>query len=103
MAFDRVGAGPWSQRAAAELRAAGVAVASPSDGVADLTAQELEIAQLAAAGLTNREIGQRLFLSHRTVSTHLYRVFPKLGITAISTLSRGSQMNELPSSWLGPG
>jgi Bacterial regulatory proteins, luxR family len=37
---------------------------------------------LAAAGLSNREIGQRLFLSHRTISTHLYRIFPRLGITA---------------------
>ncbi len=46
------------------------------------SAQELQIAQLAADGLTNREIGQRLFLSHRTIATHLYRVFPKLGITA---------------------
>jgi DNA-binding NarL/FixJ family response regulator len=39
-------------------------------------------AQLAATGLSNREIGQRLYLSHRTISTHLYRVFPKLGITS---------------------
>ena len=52
-----------------------------------LTAQELQIAQLAADGLSNREIGQRLFLSHRTVSTHLYRVFPKLGITSRAELN----------------
>ena len=52
-----------------------------------LTAQELQIAQLAAEGLSNREIGQRLFLSHRTISTHLYRVFPKLGITSRGELS----------------
>ena len=52
-----------------------------------LTAQELQIAQLAAAGLSNREIGQRLYLSHRTISTHLYRVFPKLGITSRGELS----------------
>jgi DNA-binding NarL/FixJ family response regulator len=51
-----------------------------------LTEQELQIAQLAAEGLSNREIGQRLFISHRTVSTHLYRIFPKLGITARSEL-----------------
>ena len=51
-----------------------------------LTAQELQIAQLAAEGLTNREIGQRLYLSHRTIGTHLYRVFPKLGITARAEL-----------------
>jgi len=37
---------------------------------------------LAAEGLTNREIGQRLYLSHRTVSTHLHRIFPKLGVSS---------------------
>ena len=47
-----------------------------------LSPQELEIARLAAEGLSNREIGQRLFLSHRTVGSHLYRIFPKLGITS---------------------
>jgi DNA-binding NarL/FixJ family response regulator len=52
-----------------------------------LTAQELQIAQLAAKGLSNREIGERLFLSHRTIGTHLYRVFPKLGITSRAELS----------------
>jgi DNA-binding NarL/FixJ family response regulator len=36
--------------------------------------------------MTNREIGRRLFLSHRTVSTHLHRIFPKLGVTARSEL-----------------
>jgi DNA-binding NarL/FixJ family response regulator len=53
----------------------------------ELTAQELQIAQLAAEGLSNREIGQKLFVSPRTVSTHLYRVYPKLGITARSQLA----------------
>jgi DNA-binding NarL/FixJ family response regulator len=51
-----------------------------------LSPQELQIAQLAAAGLTNRAIGQQLYLSHRTVGWHLYRIFPKLGITARSEL-----------------
>jgi DNA-binding NarL/FixJ family response regulator len=51
-----------------------------------LTIQEYEIASLAAGGLTNKEIGQRLHLSHRTVSTHLYRIFPKLGVTARAAL-----------------
>jgi DNA-binding NarL/FixJ family response regulator len=51
-----------------------------------LTAQELQIARLAAQGLSNRQIGQRLFLSHRTISTHLYRAFPKLGITSRAEL-----------------
>lgn len=40
--------------------------------------------RLAAAGLSNKEIGQQLFLSHRTIASHLYRIFPKLGITARS-------------------
>ncbi len=53
---------------------------------ASLTPQQLEIAQLAAEGLTNKQIGERLFLSHRTVGTHLYQLFPKLGITSRAAL-----------------
>jgi len=51
-----------------------------------LTPQQREIAQLAAAGLSNKQIGERLFLSPRTVSTHLYQVFPKLGVTSRAAL-----------------
>ena len=43
--------------------------------------------QLAAQGFSNREVGQRLYLSHRTVESHLYRVFPKLGITSRGELA----------------
>ena len=57
-----------------------------SGGVASLTPQEREIALLAATGLTNREIATRLYMSHRTVSSHLYRIFPKLGITSRAAL-----------------
>jgi DNA-binding NarL/FixJ family response regulator len=53
-----------------------------------LTPQELQIVQMAAEGLSNREIGQRLYLSHRTIESHLYRVFPKLGITSRGQLPR---------------
>ena len=49
-------------------------------------AQELQIARLAAEGLSNREIGTRLYLSHRTVGSHLYRVYPKLGVTSRAQL-----------------
>ncbi|MEV6931671.1 LuxR C-terminal-related transcriptional regulator [Dactylosporangium sp. NPDC051485] len=85
--FERLGARPWAQRAAGELRAAGVAEATPSDDrAATLTAQEWRIATLAAGGLTNKEIGQQLYLSHRTVSGHLHRIFPKLGITSRAAL-----------------
>jgi DNA-binding CsgD family transcriptional regulator len=70
-----------------ELRASGE---KPSHDLpqawAQLTPQELQIAQLAAAGETNRKIGEQLFLSPRTVQSHLYRVFPKLGITARNQL-----------------
>ena len=52
-----------------------------------LSPQELQIARLAADALSNREIGERLFLSHRTVGSHLYRIFPKLGITSRGQLS----------------
>ena len=51
-----------------------------------LTPQELEIARLAAAGLSSKQIAARLFMSHRTVGCHLYRVFPKLGISTRAAL-----------------
>ncbi|MDX6684457.1 MAG: hypothetical protein QOF86_585 [Baekduia sp.] len=41
---------------------------------------------MAAVGLTNREIGHKLYLSHRTIGAHLYRIYPKLGITSRSAL-----------------
>jgi DNA-binding CsgD family transcriptional regulator len=85
--FERLGARPWAARAANELRATGVSTGRPDAlGPGSLTPQELEIARLAAAGLTNKEIGERLFLSHRTVGTHLYQLFPKLGITSRAAL-----------------
>jgi DNA-binding CsgD family transcriptional regulator len=86
--FDTLGCEPWSEQARGELRASGERSRRRVPEARDqLTAQELQIAQLAAEGLSNREIGQRLYLSHRTISTHLYRVFPKLGITSRGELS----------------
>jgi DNA-binding CsgD family transcriptional regulator len=86
--FDALGCASWSDRARRELRASGESSRRRDLEARDqLTAQELQIAQLAAEGLTNREIGQRLYLSHRTIATHLYRVFPKLGITARTELA----------------
>ncbi|MEA2216750.1 MAG: hypothetical protein QOK19_2311 [Solirubrobacteraceae bacterium] len=87
-AFDALGSTPWAEQAQRELRASGEGTRRQMPEARDeLTAQELQIAQLAGEGLTNREIGQRLFLSHRTISTHLYRVFPKLGVTSRAELS----------------
>jgi len=87
-AFDGLGASHWAQRAEQELRASGrvARVATAPSTLDDLTPQELQIAELAALGLSNREIGQRMFLSHRTIGSHLYRVFPKLGITSRAQL-----------------
>ncbi|GAA0350095.1 AAA family ATPase [Actinoallomurus spadix] len=85
--FRRLGARPWIERARAESRAAGLAVTdSAPDALAELSPQQQQIIRLAARGLTNREIGEKLFLSPRTVGSHLYRSFPKLGITARSQL-----------------
>jgi DNA-binding NarL/FixJ family response regulator len=44
-----------------------------------------QLSAISSPGMSNRQIGERLFLSHRTVGTHLYRVFPKLGITTRGT------------------
>jgi DNA-binding CsgD family transcriptional regulator len=81
--FDALGATRWSARARQELRATGETIGQRTPDARDrLTPQELQIAQLAAQGLSNREIGERLFLSHRTIGSHLYRIFPKLEITS---------------------
>ena len=86
--FDALACGSWGDMARRELRASGESSRRRVPEARDhLTAQELQIAQLAADGLSNREIGQMLFVSPRTVSTHLYRIFPKLGISARGELT----------------
>jgi DNA-binding CsgD family transcriptional regulator len=80
--FDRLQAAPWAERARNELGATGVSRRQTGSTDVLLTPQELQIATLAASGLTNKAIGERLHLSARTVSGHLYNVFPKLGVTA---------------------
>jgi DNA-binding CsgD family transcriptional regulator len=86
-AFQKLGAAPWASRAELELRATGRTRTSSADTpTVILTPQELQIARLAASGLTNKQIAERLFLSPRTVSGHLYRIFPKLGITGRAAL-----------------
>jgi DNA-binding CsgD family transcriptional regulator len=83
--FRRLGARSWAQRAEAELRACGVAMTgAPGEpgALGELTPQQRQIVRLASDGLTDREIGDRLFLSPRTVSSHLYRSYPKLGVAS---------------------
>jgi DNA-binding CsgD family transcriptional regulator len=81
--FRRLGAAPWTRRAEAELRACGVTTAASATtpgALASLTTQQREIIILASRGLTNSDIADRLFLSPRTVASHLYRSYPKLGV-----------------------
>jgi DNA-binding CsgD family transcriptional regulator len=85
--FDLIGASSWAAQARSELRAAGERIQAQEPSAQDmLSAQELQIARLAAEGLSNREIGERLYLSPRTVGSHLYRIFPKLEITSRAQL-----------------
>jgi DNA-binding CsgD family transcriptional regulator len=89
-AFARMGARPWRERAESELRATGVGAAAirADDPLARLTPQELQVVRLAATGASNKQIGAQLFLSPRTVGYHLYKTFPKLGITGREELAR---------------
>ncbi|GAB2641124.1 AAA family ATPase [Prescottella soli] len=80
--FRRLRAHPWVERTLRELRASG----GGEPGADPLTPQEAAVARLAATGLTNKQIAAQLFLSPRTVSTHLSRVFPKLGIESRGAL-----------------
>ncbi|WP_219509086.1 ATP-binding protein [Nonomuraea ceibae] len=90
--FEELRARPWAERSRGELRAIG-APAGPARPAAPnpldrLTPQELQVTRLAAEGHTSREIAARLFLSRRTVEHHLYRAYPKLGVTSRRELAR---------------
>ncbi|MEU6782913.1 AAA family ATPase [Nonomuraea angiospora] len=91
--FTRLGARGLADEARVELRASGVAAApaqadppaeltAQADPLAELTAQQRQIVRLAARGLRNREIAEQLMLSPRTVGSHLYNVYPKLGVSS---------------------
>ncbi|MEU7636775.1 helix-turn-helix transcriptional regulator [Streptomyces sp. NPDC039016] len=101
--FQAAGATPWAELARCELRAAGEQVAEPAPGPGDgpqrLTPRELQIVRLAAQGMSNSDIAAQLFLSPRTVGHHLYKVFPKLGITSRHQLrSERLESAERPSA-----
>jgi DNA-binding CsgD family transcriptional regulator len=81
--FDVIGMEAFAERARRELLATGETVRKRTVETHDqLTPQEAQIAQLARAGLSNPEIGARLFLSARTVEWHLRKVFTKLNISS---------------------
>lgn len=87
--FERMRAHPWLERANSELRAAGARIENQTldDKTGTLTPQELQVVRLAASGLSNRDIASQLFLSPRTVGYHLYKAYPKLGVTSRGELA----------------
>jgi DNA-binding CsgD family transcriptional regulator len=88
--FEAMGMEAFAERARRELKATGATARKRSVPASDhqLTAQEALIGRLARDGLSNPEIGARLFLSARTVQYHLRKVFIKLGINSRSQLDR---------------
>src|SRR4029079_9925455 len=87
--FTSMGAKAFAGRADRELLATGeTARKRTAETRHEVTAQEMQIAQLARGGLSNPEIGARLFISSRTVEYHLHKVFGKLGISSREHLDR---------------
>ena len=86
--FDRLGARPWTDRARAELRAAGASAKKSLGEPGPLSSQQRLIAELAADGQTSKEIAAHLSISARTVDGHLYRAFRKLNVTTRAGLGR---------------
>jgi len=89
--FARLGAPAWERQARAELARVGPTRRAPDQ----LTATELQVAQLAAAGMTNRQIAEAAFVSPKTVEANLARVYRKLAIRSRAEL--GARMRDLPS------
>ena len=87
--FERMRCEPWVERTESELRASGETLRTrePGSPVDELTPQELQVATLAAAGLTNKEAAARLFLSTKTIEAHLHRTYRKLGIRTRNELA----------------
>ena len=81
--FEQLGARRWRERAAAELARTGHREAGSS-----FTATELQVAQLVAAGRTNREVAESLFMSVHTVEAHLTRIYRGLGVRSRTELAR---------------
>jgi DNA-binding NarL/FixJ family response regulator len=85
--FTALGTKPWAARSDTELRATGERVDRDADTWQLLTPQEFQIAELVAEGKTSREIAARLFLSPRTVESHLHRTYRKVGVSSRAELA----------------
>jgi DNA-binding CsgD family transcriptional regulator len=99
--FDSMGAEAFAARAERELRASGVTARKRvEESRGELTAQEAQIARLVRDGLSNPEVGARLFISPRTVEYHLHKVFVKLGISSRSELDHAlPRESSQPPAW----
>jgi DNA-binding CsgD family transcriptional regulator len=87
--FEGLGTAPWAERARGELAATGETARKRNvETVDELTPQERRIAQLVAAGATNRDVAAQLFVSPKTVEYHLRKVFLKVGVTSRVELAR---------------
>ena len=85
--FKRLGAPLWAQATKAELGRVGLRPAAPV-GVSGITAAEARVAELVAAGRTNREVAGELFMSPKTVEAHLSRIYRKLGVRSRTELAQ---------------
>ncbi|SKA90547.1 regulatory protein, luxR family [Agreia bicolorata] len=86
--FTQLGMDAWAAQARAELRASGEAATSTRiETLNGLTAQEVQVAELVATGVSNRDVAAELHLSPRTVEYHLAKVYVKLGISSRTQLS----------------
>jgi DNA-binding CsgD family transcriptional regulator len=95
--FEQLGAVPWADRARTELGASGEhARRGDAPASHELTPQELQIALVVAQGSTNKEAGAQLFLSPKTIETHLGRVYRKLNVRSRTELARLLATEEIP-------
>jgi DNA-binding CsgD family transcriptional regulator len=87
--FKRMRCTPWIERTESELRASGETLRArgPGSPIDELTPQELQVATLAAAGLSNKEAAARMFLSVKTIEAHLHRTYRKLGVSSRTELA----------------
>jgi DNA-binding CsgD family transcriptional regulator len=101
-AFREIGAEGWRRRAEARLRAIGRRIPTrerrPATPSAGLSARELEVLSHLALGLRNRDIGERLFISERTVARHLVQINAKLGVSTRTAAVRAGMQRGLLSS-----
>ena len=105
--FDELAAAGWAVRARQELRASGESARRGYEADAELTPQELQVASIVAAGMSNKDVAKRLFISPRTVEAHLGHIYRKLGITsrdqlamAVASRTRPADLPRTPTTSL---